>query len=284
MLVLQIHFVTTGKPEKCKIRVGLKYASGEVKKQLRFFLFDGRRFTIPPQEPAHPIAASFVLDRDAIGIGMFAHMHLRGKAMTFRAKPPDRETETLLMIPNFSFDWQIPYVWEKGVKKLPKGTKLDCVGLYDNSAFNAYNPAPDSVVRSGQQTYHEMMNGFLFYVDANEDMKLDIDAIEFASIGIRAQKSVVRSAPLPICFRHEDVAVNPRDAAGAPFERFQLRRDFFPGRADHRHLLPSIVSGAPGESGERRILRHRSRSSLRWLSAVQALPADDDRRPAARLG
>ncbi len=175
MLALQIHMVSTGKPEKCQLRVGVKYPTEPVNKQLRFFLFDGRRFTIPAEAPAHPIKATFTLDCDAIGIGMFAHMHLRGKAMTFRAQPPDGEAETLLMIPNYHFDWQIPYVWEPGSKKLPKGTKLECVGLYDNSAFNPFNPAPETVVRSGPQTYHEMMNGFLFYVDANEKLNLKID-------------------------------------------------------------------------------------------------------------
>jgi hypothetical protein len=49
------------------------------------------------------------------------------------------------------------------------------VALYDNSPFNPYNPDPSATVRDGPQTYHEMMNGFFFYVDANEDLKLDID-------------------------------------------------------------------------------------------------------------
>lgn len=175
VLALQIHFVATGKVEKCKLRVGVKFASGTVKKQLKFFLFDGGRFSIPAQEPAYALKRGFTLEHDAVGIGMFSHMHLRGKAMTFRAELPAGKSETLLMVPNFSFDWQIPYVWPEGAKKFPKGTKLECVAVYDNSAFNAFNPDPKAIVRSGQQTYHEMMNGFLFYVDANEDLKLNID-------------------------------------------------------------------------------------------------------------
>ncbi len=175
VLGLQIHFVAAGKPETCKIRVGIKYASGVVNQQLRFFLFDGGRFSIPAQEPAYALKRTHTLDCDAVGIGMFSHMHLRGKAMTFRAALPEGKSETLLMIPNFHFDWQIPYVWPEGKKTFPKGTKLECVAIYDNSAFNAFNPDPKAVVRSGQQTYHEMMNGFLFYVDANEKLNLEVD-------------------------------------------------------------------------------------------------------------
>ena len=129
MLLLQIHFVSTGKPEKCKIRVGLKYPSGRVKQQLHFHLFDGGGFTIPAGEPTLQLKRSFTLDCNAVGIGMFAHMHLRGKAMTFRAQPPNGQSETLLVIPNYDFSWQHQYVLAAGAKKFPKGTKFECARL-----------------------------------------------------------------------------------------------------------------------------------------------------------
>ena len=175
ILALQIHFVTTGKPEKCKLRVGLKYANGEVRQQLRFLLFDPHRFQIPAHAPAHRVDAQYTLDCNAVGVGLFTHMHLRGKSMTFRATPPTGEKKTLLMIPNYDFEWQIPYVWEPEKHRFPKGTKIECSATYDNSAFNPFNPAPDKVVRYGDQTRDEMMNGFFFYVDADENLKLDID-------------------------------------------------------------------------------------------------------------
>jgi hypothetical protein len=121
------------------------------------------------------VTATRVLDRDAEGLGLFSHMHLRGKAMSFRAHLPDGKSETLLVIPNYSFSWQIPYRWEPGKQRLPKGTRLECVALYDNSPFNPHNPDPKATVRDGPQTYHEMMNGFFFYLDAKEDLKVDMD-------------------------------------------------------------------------------------------------------------
>ncbi|MCI0685586.1 MAG: redoxin family protein [Gemmataceae bacterium] len=175
VLVLQIHLVTTGKEEKCRLAVGLKFARGTVKRQLRFHLLADRRFAIPPGAPAHPVQASRVLDADVIGVGLFAHMHLRGKDMTFKAHYPNATSETLLMIPNYQFDWQTPYVWEFGKQRFPKGTRLECLAHYDNSAFNPYNPDPKATVRDGLQTHHEMMNGFFFYVRADEDLNLRID-------------------------------------------------------------------------------------------------------------
>jgi mono/diheme cytochrome c family protein len=175
VLALQIHFVATGKPEKCKLRVGLKYASGGVKQQLRFHLFDGGAFSIPAGEPALQLKRSFTLDCNAVGIGMFTHMHLRGKAMTFGAEPPNGQAETLLVIPNYDFNWQVQYVFEPGAKKFPKGSKIRCTALYDNSDCNPFNPDPKAIVRPGPQTYNEMMNGFFFYVNADENLGLDVD-------------------------------------------------------------------------------------------------------------
>jgi hypothetical protein len=174
-LVLQIHYVTTGREEKCRLSVGLRYARGVVHKQLRHAYLVDTKFAIPPGAPAHPVRASKTLPCNAEGVGLFAHMHLRGKDITFLAHTPDGKTETHLVVPNYSFDWQMPYRWEPGKVRFPKGTRLECVAHYDNSPFNPYNPNPQDTVREGPQTYHEMMNGFVFYTDADEDLDLAID-------------------------------------------------------------------------------------------------------------
>lgn len=176
VLGLQIHLVTTGKEEKCRLAVGLKFARGVVQKQLRFHLLADHRFAIPPGAPAHAVQASRVLDADAVGLGLFAHMHLRGKDMTFKASYPGGKTETLLLIPNYSFDWQMPYRWEFGKQHFPKGTRLDCLAHFDNSSFNPYNPDHTATVRDGLQTTSEMMNGYFFYVRADERLNLTINA------------------------------------------------------------------------------------------------------------
>ena len=38
MLALQIHYTTTGQPEKCRIAVGFHYAAGRIDKELRYLL------------------------------------------------------------------------------------------------------------------------------------------------------------------------------------------------------------------------------------------------------
>ena len=102
VLGLQIHVVSTGKPEKAKVSVGLRYPREVVTKQLRCMQIFDTRFAIAPGAPAHKVAASGRLDHDAVGVGLFAHMHLRGKDMTFTAHTPNTTPETLLIIPNYN--------------------------------------------------------------------------------------------------------------------------------------------------------------------------------------
>lgn len=172
---LQIHYVSTGKPEKCRIQVGFKFAAGTVQKRLQHLLIYDKKFAISPGEPAHRVEGSRTLNCDAAGLALFVHMHLRGRDMTFTAHYPDGKDETLLMVPNYSFDWQMPYRWEKGKKRFPKGTRITAVAHYDNSTFNPLNPDPTVTVREGQQTKHEMMNGYFFYTDADERLNLRVD-------------------------------------------------------------------------------------------------------------
>lgn len=175
VLGLQIHFVSTGKPEKCRIAVGLRHARGPVQRRLRNMQLTDHRFAIPPGAPAHRVTATRMLQHDVLGVGLFSHMHLRGKDMSFVAHYPHGRDETLLIIPNYNFSWQLPYRWEPGKKRLPKGTRLECIAHFDNSAFNPYNPDPKATVRNGPQTHHEMMVGFFFYTHADEKLDLTID-------------------------------------------------------------------------------------------------------------
>lgn len=174
-LVLQIHYVTYGEESTDQMEVGLVYCKQRVDKEIRDFQVTNLTFKVPPHEPHYRVDAVKEFNCDATGVGMFVHMHLRGKDMLFRAVYPDGTKEDLLMVPNYNFDWQLSYRWDFGSRKFPKGTKIECVAHYDNSKFNPYNPAPEKTVEEGQQTYQEMMYGFMFYTDDNEKLGLEID-------------------------------------------------------------------------------------------------------------
>jgi thiol-disulfide isomerase/thioredoxin len=172
---LQIHYTTTGKPEQNRMSVGLRYPRSTVRQELRHLQATTSRFAIPPGASRHPVVASRTLPVAATGIGMFAHMHLRGRDMTFVAVAPDGRAERLLSIPNYHYDWQQNYRWEPGTKKFPAGTKIEVTAHYDNSAFNPFNPDASVTVRHGPQTVDEMMFGFFFYTADGEDLQLEVD-------------------------------------------------------------------------------------------------------------
>jgi hypothetical protein len=66
-------------------------------------------------------------------------MHYRGKDFEYRAVYPTGETQTLLRVPTYDFNWQLFYYLADPVV-LPKGTRIDCTAYFDNSPNNRYNP------------------------------------------------------------------------------------------------------------------------------------------------
>ena len=96
-------------------------------------------------------------------LSFLPHMHVRGKAFRYEAIYPDQKKETLLNVPVYDFNWQLQYK-VKGEKILPKGTRVHCTAVYDNSEDNSANPDPDKTVRFGDQTWEEMLIGYMDYV------------------------------------------------------------------------------------------------------------------------
>ncbi|MEY4568207.1 MAG: hypothetical protein RLY14_3177 [Planctomycetota bacterium] len=174
-LGLQVHYTTTGKKEKCRIQVGLRFPKKTIKKQLYHFVLDPRGWTIPPHDPAFKIEASKTLKHNADLLGLFTHMHVRGRDMTFYAHGPSDQSEILLQIPNYNFEWQLGYEIAPGTKLLPKGTQVKAIAHFDNSDFNPYNPDPKKGVGYGPQTVDEMFNGYVFYVDRDENLSIEVD-------------------------------------------------------------------------------------------------------------
>jgi hypothetical protein len=175
VLALQAHYVTTGRPEVDHLRVGLRFPRQRVQKELHVQIVANYHFAIPPGAAAWPVQAVRTMPTDALGIGLFVHMHLRGRDMTVTAEAPDGTVESLLLVPNYSFDWQQSYRWSKAGKPFAKGTRITALAHFDNSAFNPFNPDPQRTVRFGLSTRDEMMYAFLFYVDAHEHLDLRVD-------------------------------------------------------------------------------------------------------------
>jgi peroxiredoxin len=171
-LILQIHYVATGKEEHSLISVGFRYPQKGVDKITHHLLLDPRNIAIPPGDPMWRLSAAQTISARVTLLGMVAHLHVRGRDMTYIAEYPGGQRETLLQIPNYNFDWQLGYECRN---RLPAGTKIEAIAHFDNSRFNVYNPDPNRTVPYGDQTVDEMFNAFVFWTNDDENLNLKID-------------------------------------------------------------------------------------------------------------
>lgn len=158
-LIFQMHYSTNGKPAHDRTRIGLVFAKQPVTERIVAMQSMPPSLAIPPGNPNYRVDGMALLPREAKLVALRAHMHLRGKSMTFRAVYPTGETETLLDVPHYDFNWQ-PYYYLETPKVLPRGTRIETTAYFDNSANNPFNPDPAALVSWGPQSWDEMMIGW----------------------------------------------------------------------------------------------------------------------------
>lgn len=172
-LVLQMHYTPNGKAQTDLSEVGVIFAKKPPKhrvltKPIHDPWFRARWKRIPAGAGNHPMGASHKFREDVHIVGFMPHMHLRGKDFLYEAVYPNGKRETLLSVPRYNFNWQSIYRAADPVP-LPKGTRLRCLAHFDNSAQNPHNPDPTVSVTWGDQTWQEMMVGWIdYYVDENK--------------------------------------------------------------------------------------------------------------------
>jgi hypothetical protein len=170
-LIFQMHYTTNGKAAADRSQIGFIFAKEPPTERVVNTFVGNLNLHIPPQEANAQVNARVTLYEDTQLLSMFPHMHVRGKSFEYRATYPTGETETLLTVPKYDFNWQLTY-YLKQPKTLPKGTVLECIAYYDNSVNNPHNPDPKSDVYWGDQTWEEMLAGFVdLAMPANKTMR-----------------------------------------------------------------------------------------------------------------
>ncbi|GAB5440842.1 MAG: redoxin domain-containing protein [Fuerstiella sp.] len=170
-ILFEMHYTPNGTAQQDRSYIGVKFLErDQVKKLLRGRMAIDTKFRIPANSSDHVVTADTTLRRDELLLEMSPHMHLRGKSFRYEAFYPDGSHEVLLDVPNYDFNWQLAYELDKP-KLLPKGTRIFCRAVFDNSADNPVNPNPNQPVRWGDQSDEEMMIGFFNTVDASAQDK-----------------------------------------------------------------------------------------------------------------
>ncbi|MEW6128649.1 MAG: cytochrome c [Acidobacteriota bacterium] len=162
-IVFQMHYSkAAGSVQKDRSSVGLIFAKNKPEKLVHTYGISNNAFLIPAGADNHKVTACWTAQEDVHLINFMPHLHLRGKAVEYKAIYPNGTTEILLNIPRYDFSWQTVYYFQQQ-KALPKGTRIMVTGYFDNSAKNKFNPDPTKVVRYGEPTYDEMMIGWMDY-------------------------------------------------------------------------------------------------------------------------
>ena len=179
-----VHYNPTGQIETDRSRLGLWFAKGPVThevlnlqagspvpgsggkglyfsegEELRYAATDTRRRPerplIPPYEEAHRVMGITPVNEPVTLYSLTPHMHLRGKSMKWWVTYPDGREEVILDVPEYDFNWQLQYELETPLK-IPAGSKITNVAVYDNSPRNRWNPAPEKPVYWSEQSWDEM--------------------------------------------------------------------------------------------------------------------------------
>ncbi|MGB0717535.1 MAG: redoxin domain-containing protein [Phycisphaerae bacterium] len=161
-LWLQVHYTTNGKKRKDRCMIGMRFADAPPSKEVKTRGIYNVSFKIPPNATNHEVRAEHTLAEDTTLLALYPHMHFRGKEWKYVAHYPDGKKETLLHVPTYDYNWQESYILNEP-KVLPKGTKIECIAHFDNSADNFANPDPSVEVRFGEQSWQEMMIGYFDY-------------------------------------------------------------------------------------------------------------------------
>jgi len=186
-IVFGLHYTPNGKEVLDRPHLGFTVTNTPPENQYVNFIVnapqDPKVFAIPPNDPnwRAPLSES-VFQEDVDVVWVMAHMHVRGKDMTWELTYPDGRKQILAAVENFDFNWQQGY--QLTPIRVPKGTQLTVTAHYNNSAGNRTNPDPNRTVYWGDQSWEEMMSPFFaVIVPKNVDPK---KIIKMKSAGVLA--------------------------------------------------------------------------------------------------
>jgi hypothetical protein len=159
-IIFQMHYTANGKAGQDQTRIGLVFSKVPPTKRIITMGALNNVFKIPAGDGNFKAEATVPVANPMTVVSLFPHLHLRGKAFQYEVIYPTGETETLLKVDNWSLNWQLSYKLAKPLELQP-GAKIKATAWWDNSANNPANPDPTKIVQWGEQSWEEMMIGFV---------------------------------------------------------------------------------------------------------------------------
>jgi peroxiredoxin/mono/diheme cytochrome c family protein len=170
-ITFQMHYTPNGVAQKDRSSLGLIFCKAPPKQLVRTAAISAHELKIPAGDGNYQTKSSAKYDKDTVILSFMPHMHLRGKDFEYRVKYPDGHTQVVLSVPRYDFAWQMRYVLAEPLR-LPAGSTMLCTAHFDNSRNNPNNPDATRTVTWGQQTWDEMMIGWMQYYHPDEKVDL----------------------------------------------------------------------------------------------------------------
>jgi hypothetical protein len=166
-LTLNMHYNPKGEPRTdLGSRIALQFAQGPVRQVAITDESGTNKIDIPPGDANYErIGEPFVFGQDSHILTLMPRMNERGTDFRYTLVLPDGTSRVLLNIPRWNYGWVLTYVLAQPVAA-PKGSRLETIAHWDNSAGNKLNPDPTARVPFGP----EIMNGYFEYVIDAQDL------------------------------------------------------------------------------------------------------------------
>ena len=168
-VLIDAHFQITGREERERMRLGLRFASDEAEASV-FLMRLGQHagLVLPPGARNAIQEYELVLPIPVRVLSILPHAHYVCQDVRVRALLPDGSEVPLVWIDDWDFGWQDLYHYEEPVP-LPAGTTIRATFRYDNSAANPRNPfSPPRRILGGSLSTDEMASVFLQLVLEDE--------------------------------------------------------------------------------------------------------------------
>jgi len=167
-LNLNMHYNPKGTATTDKTTMAFVFAKGPIEKIAVTAMLGTRDLDIPPGAANYEAKGTpFVFAGDSHILSLLPRMNERGKDYKYTLVYPDGRSVVLLSVPKFNDSWQPSYILKTPIAA-PKGSRIETIAHYDNSANNKQNPDPTARIKYGP----EIMNGYFDYtVDSQNLLK-----------------------------------------------------------------------------------------------------------------